>query len=137
MEARSRSSMPEQYKALAAADLPILGQPPTLINAPLRDMMTSQEATDQWPETLLYTVPTGHQVIVKMVICTSAEGNQDITLRCYTELGPVPLFGPVRLGPAEWAEWSGSLTLGGGSEIRGAIQEGSVSIGIYGLEITS
>jgi len=125
--------MAEIYKALAAADLPVLNQPPTLINAPLARMMTAEEAP---PETLLYTVPPNTQAIVKMIIVTSNDNTQDITMRCYTEYGPVPLFGPVKLAPDEWAEWSGSLTLGPGSEIRGAITEGEASIGIYGMERT-
>jgi len=126
--------MAEIYKALAAADLPTLVQPPLLINSPLRDMMSAAEATQRDPDTLLYRVPVGTQAIVKMIICTSADNVQQITLRCYSELGPIPLFGPITLGPDEWAEWSGSLTLGAGSEIRGAITEGEVSIGIYGME---
>jgi len=128
--------MAEIYKALAAADLPTLVQPPKLINSPLRDMMSAEEAEERDPETLLYTVPAGHQAIVKMIICTSTDNTQEITLRCYSDLGPIPLFGPISLGPGEWAEWSGSLTLGSGSEIRGAITEGEVSIGIYGMERT-
>ena len=128
--------MAEFYKALAAADLPTVAQPPQLINSPLRDMMTLEEATTDYPDTLLYTVPPETQAIVKMIVCTSTDNVQQITLRCYADLGPVPLFGPITLGPGEWAEWSGSLTLGSGSEIRGAITEGEVSIGIYGMERT-
>ena len=126
--------MAESYKALAAADLPILVAPPTLINSPLSDMMTAQEATDRNPETLIYTVPPDRQAIIKMIICTSDVEQQDITLRCYSELGPIPLFGPIRLDAGEWAEWAGSLTLGSGGEVRGAISGGSVSIGVYGME---
>lgn len=124
--------MAEIYKALAAADLPTLGPPPMLMT-PLSDMRTAEEIP---AETLIYTVPTDRQAIVKMIVCTSDSEEQDVTLRCYTELGPVPLFGPVRLGPGEWAEWSGSLTLAGGGEVRGAISGGSVSVAIYGMERT-
>src|SRR5262245_47944792 len=108
-EARSRSSMAEFYKALAAADLPILVPPPTMLMTPLRDMMTAEEAPE---ETLIYKVPVGFQAIIKMIVCTSSlDGQEKITLRCYSEeLGPVPLFGPIYLNEGEWSEWTGSLT---------------------------
>ena len=70
-----------------------------------------------------------------MIVCTSAEEEQYVTLRCYSgEFGPIPLFGPVRLGSGEWAEWSGSLTLSGGAEIRGATSSGHASVAVYGME---
>jgi hypothetical protein len=126
--------MAELYKVLASADLPVLGPPPMLMT-PVADMRT---AAQLGPEVLIYTVPDGSQAIIKMIVCTSDQEYQDVTLRCYSvDLGPSPLFGPVRLGPGEWAEWWGSLTLGAGAQIVGAISEGSVSVAIYGLERTA
>jgi hypothetical protein len=123
--------MAENYKALAATDLPVL-PPPPLLMSPLSEMRPSAGLPE---ETLVYKVPTDRQAIIKMIICTSAGQEQDVTLRCYSdELGPIPLFGPVSLGPAEWAEWSGSLTLAGNTEIRGASSGDSVSVAVYGME---
>lgn len=123
--------MADTYKILAAADLPVLPPPPMLMS-PLSDM---RSAADSPAETLIYKVPETHQAIIKMIICTSGgDQQQNVTLRCYSELGPVPLFGPIVLGLGEWSEWSGSLTLSGGAEIRGAISDGLVSVAIYGME---
>jgi len=124
--------MPDVYKALAAVDLPIVAVPPEHVMSPLSNMVSAEDAP---VETLIYTVPSQHQAIIKMIICTSDESDQDITLRCYSaDLGPIPLFGPVRLAFREWAEWAGSLTLSEGAEIRGAVTSGSASIAVYGLE---
>lgn len=127
--------MADFFKVLAAADLPVLAPPPMLMT-PLSEMRTAEELG---AETLIYLVPEEHQAIIKMIVCTSDPGmeEQELTLRCYTnELGPVPLFGPFRLGPGEWAEWSGSLTLSGGASIVGAVSEGVASVAVYGMERT-
>jgi hypothetical protein len=125
--------MAESYKVLGAVDLPVLPPPPMLMS-PLSEM---RPAAGLPAETLVYKVPTASQAIIKMIVCTSDGAEQSVTLRCYSdELGPIPLFGPVGLGPGEWAEWSGSLTLPGNAEIRGAISVGSASVAVYGLERT-
>lgn len=128
--------MPESYKALAVADLPQLAEPPgPMAMAPLSAMYPADEAPGG---TLIYLVPDGHQAIIKMIVCTSDDADQDVTMRCYSrELGPVPLFGPVHLGPGEWSEWWGSLTLGSGGEIRGSTPYGgAVVVAVYGMERT-
>src|SRR4051812_6730399 len=124
--------MADLFKVLAAADLPIVLPQPMLMT-PLADM---RSAEDLGAATLIYLVPEACQAIIKLIVCTSDPAKeQNITLRCYTdELGPVPLFGPVHLGPGEWAEWSGSLTLSGGAKIIGAISEGLASVAVYGME---
>jgi hypothetical protein len=124
--------MAENYKVLAAVDLPIMVPPPQMLMSPLAEMRTAAQLPT---ETLVYVVPEAVQAIIKMIVCTSNNVEQDVTLRCYSnDFGPVPLFGPVHLDPGEWAEWSGSLTLGSGSQIRGATSDGAVSVAVYGME---
>lgn len=124
--------MADFYKVLATADLPVLGPPPMLMS-PLSGMRTFAELP---VETLIYEVPEGRQTIIKMIVCTSDQQQQSVTMRCYSDGLPAPLFGPVNLGPGEWAEWSGSLTLSGGAQIVGAISGGLVSVAVYGMERT-
>lgn len=120
--------MAESFKALAAADLP-------QITPMLMSPLSSMARAEQLPvESLIYTVPADREAIVKLIVCSSDSGEEEIMLRCYSELGPIPLFGPALLGPREWAEWTGSLTLGQGAEIRGAVSSGSVSVAVYGME---
>lgn len=124
--------MAEIYKVLAAVDLPVVPPPPMLM-APLADMRSFEQLP---PETLVYEVPQGRQAIIKMIVCTSSSDEQSVTLRCYSDDAPAPLFGPVLLGPGEWAEWWGSLTLSSGAKIIGAISDGAVAVGVYGMERT-
>jgi len=127
--------MAESYKILGAADLPTIDPPPAMITSPMSQMRTAEEIPS---ESLIYKVPEARQAIIKLIVITSAEDSQYVMVRCYTDAGPVPLFGSIVIDDNEWAEWTGSLTLGENSEIRGAISTaGSVSVAVYGMERSS
>ena len=128
--------MTEFRRALATADLPQLTAPPgPMAMAPLEEMYPADEAPDG---TLVYRVPEGMTATVTMIVCTSGSEGQTVEIRCYTgQLGPVPLFGRVPLEPGEWCEWTGSLPLQAGDEIRGSTPLGGpIVVAIYGSERT-
>lgn len=120
--------MADSYRSLGAANL----GPPAA--RPLGDE-AEQRVVGLEEGTIVYEVPAATQAIIKLIVITSDADEQNIVLRGFSpELGEIPLLGPVVLGISEWAEWSGSLTLGTASQIVGYTSSGTARIAVYGME---
>jgi len=84
--------------------------------------------------TTIYTVPGTTAVIVRHIVVTSTQDNQNVVVN-----GPssAPIIGACLLNNGEWAEWDGALTLAAAAVIQGLTTTANgVRAAAYGVEIT-